>query len=287
VTPDFAKYHGLGNVYLVVDPRQTDLEPTGSISRLLCDWHYGIGGDGVLYGPVLLDGLLGVRIFNPDGSEAEKSGNGIRIFARYLHENGIITENRFHIATLGGVVDVEFLDSQAGMIRVDMGEYSFDSKRIPAVGPQRELVDERLEAGGISWRICGVSIGNPHCVVFCKQISKELAYEIGPLVENHALFPRRTNVQFTRVIDRNSLQIEIWERGAGYTLASGSSSCAAAAAMYQMGMTDSQVEVNMPGGKLDIVLKNHRAQLTGPVTKVAEGQFSQELWAALRSSTNS
>jgi diaminopimelate epimerase len=285
VTADFFKYQGLGNVYLVVDPQKSNLQPTGDGSRLLCDWHYGIGGDGVLYGPILVDGLPGMRIFNPDGSEAEKSGNGIRIFARYLYEQKYLSETRFRIATLGGVVEVELLDAQAGLIRVDMGEYTFLSSQIPAAGPERQMVDERLEAGGKLWRICGVSIGNPHCVAFCGEISKQLALEYGPLVENHSLFPRRTNVQFARIIDRQNIEIEIWERGAGYTLASGSSSCAAAAAAHRLGMVDNQVQVRMPGGILDIFLNDNRAMLTGPVVKIAEGQFSQELWNILRNRT--
>ena len=275
---DFHKYHALGNVYLVIDPNKTRLNLSGDTIKLMCDWHYGIGSDGILYGPLFEDGEIQLRIFNPDGSAAEKSGNGIRIFSRYLFETGYVAASPFTLSTPGGKVRVEILDDQASRIKVDMGTVNFHSVRIPAAGEPRDIVDEVLPVGAESLRVSCVSIGNPHCVVRVDDVSRETALRLGPLVENHVMFPRRINVQFLKVIDRRNIRIEIWERGAGYTLASGSSSCAAASAAYRLGLVDRQVQVHMPGGVLDIDIQpDEHICMTGPVTHIASGEFSAEM----------
>jgi diaminopimelate epimerase len=162
-----------------------------------------------------------------------------------------------------------------------MGQVRFTSTLIPMLGPEREVLREALEAGGRSWTICAAQIGNPHCVVLVDDPTPELAREIGPLVERHLAFPKRTNVQFMRREGERAIRIEIWERGAGYTQASGSSSCAAAAVAVRLGMCASPVTVRMPGGALEVHLDpEFRARLRGPVAFVAEGQFSAEWLAA-------
>ncbi len=275
----FKKYHGLGNDYIVIDPNTFGGEPTAEQIRLICDRHFGIGADGMLYGPIRQGKNLKVRIFNPDGSEAEKSGNGLRIFAKYLFEKGYAREKSFDIETLGGVVRAELKDESAGLIKIEMGKVIFNSKLIPATGSEREIVNEPLEIAGEIYKVTCCSIGNPHCVIPLEQISPEKAKQLGPLVENHEIFPNRTNVQLLKVINRNTISIEIWERGAGYTLASGSSSCAAACAARRLGLVDNEVIVKMPGGELSIAISDDYAvHMTGPVENVFEGSFGPDLF---------
>jgi len=270
---DFHKYHALGNDYLVIDPGHTKIHLDAGVVRLLCDRHYGIGSDGILYGPIIENNGIRLRIFNPDGSEAEKSGNGIRIFSKYLFDAGYVRTRFFEIATLGGTVRVELMDDAANLIKVDMGPVTFQSNRIPMNGPLREAVNEKMMFDGESYAVTCLSVGNPHCVIPVDEPSKGLALKLGPLVENSAIFPNRINMQLLKVIDRNNIRIEIWERGAGYTMASGSSSCAAASAAYKMGLVNSVVKVHMPGGVIDIEIKDGHVFMTGPVSGISRGTF--------------
>ena len=275
---DFHKYHALGNDYLVIDPQQSKIDLSPDVVRLICHRNYGVGSDGILYGPIFEDGAIRLRIFNPDGSEAEKSGNGIRIFARYLVDAGYVQTARFELMTKGGPVVVEVLDEKANLIRVDMGVVTFQSDRIPANGAVREVVDEPLEVNGETYRVTCLSIGNPHCVVPVHSISPESAKKIGPLVENHPMFPNRINVQLLKVVDRDTIRIEIWERGAGYTLASGSSSCAAASAAFRLGLVDRDITVRMPGGAIDINIRDDgHVLMTGGVSGVMRGAFLDDI----------
>ncbi|MHC4757803.1 MAG: diaminopimelate epimerase [Planctomycetota bacterium] len=275
---DFIKYHGLGNDYLVIDPKVCDIELTPEVIRMICDRHFGVGSDGILYGPLKDSSSLKVRIFNPDGSEAEKSGNGLRIFAKYLVEQGYTKESKFSVETLGGLVKVEVMNPSASLIKINMGKITFISDEIPVKGKKREVINEELQIGNEKYKVTCLSIGNPHCVIPMEEISQDKAKALGPLVENHEMFPNRINMQLLKVIDRNNIEIQIWERGAGYTLASGSSSCAAAAAAYKLGFVDEEVNVKMPGGQLLInINKNIEIEMTGPVQKVFEGSFLKEL----------
>lgn len=274
----FRKYHGLGNDYLVIDPRVHDVDLKPHAIRLICDRHFGIGADGILYGPLQGGGHLRVRIFNPDGSEAEKSGNGLRIFARYLYEKKYVNKKHFGIETLGGVVEAHIQDDSANFIRLRMGEVTFLSTEIPVKGRQREVVGEELETSAAKYRVTCLSIGNPHCVIPMDNISEEKARALGPLIENHPLFPNRINMQLSRVIDRGTIEIRIWERGAGYTLASGSSACAAAAAAHKLGLVGDKVTVEMPGGNLLVEIgPDKKIYLTGAVEGVFEGCFHADL----------
>jgi diaminopimelate epimerase len=274
---DFHKYHALGNDYIVIDPRNTDIELTPENIRLICHRNFGIGSDGILCGPIMDGDRIGVRIYNPDGSEAEKSGNGIRIFSRYLIEAGYVSSRSFLLQTKGGEVAVELLADGADLIKVDMGRATFQSNEIPAIGPSREIVDEALDLAQGSFQVTCLSVGNPHCVVPLTKISEERAREIGPEIESHAMFPNRINVQLLEVMDRRNIRIEIWERGAGYTLASGSSSCAAACAAHRLDFVDAQVSVHMVGGIMEIEIgEDGHIHMTGPVSSVAEGNFSVE-----------
>ncbi len=276
----FYKYHGLGNDYIVLDPLEFgDSLKAGQIRRI-CHRHCGIGSDGILFGPFAHEsGALAVRIFNPDGSEAEKSGNGLRIFARYLYDRERVTQAPFEIATSGGLVTARV--SNGGLtVSVDMGTVSFDSRKIPVTGADREVINEFLEAGGERLQFCAATIGNPHCVIVQDEISPEQTRRLGPFIETHALFPNRTNVQFAKILDRTSIAVEIWERGAGYTLASGSSASATAAVARRLGLCDPEITVHMPGGKLDIrIHEDDSISMTGPVTRIAGGHMHPELFA--------
>lgn len=273
----FSKYSALGNDYIVIDPYKNLINLNPENIKRICDRNFGIGSDGILYGPEYIDGKISLRILNPDGSEAEKSGNGIRIFARYLWEKKYITVKEFEISTKGGTVNISILDSDSSLVKVDMGVVSFDSAVIPVNGEKREVVREQVIIDGQELCCTCLTIGNAHCIVEMTEVSKEAAIKSGPLLENNRIFPNRTNVQFMKVIDRSNIQIEIWERGAGYTLASGSSSCAAASAAFKLGLTDNHINVHMPGGMIEIEIdKNGHVLMTGNVDSVYEGELSTQ-----------
>ncbi|HMJ88848.1 MAG TPA: diaminopimelate epimerase [Candidatus Acidoferrum sp.] len=277
---NFFKYHALGNDYIVIDPQSFATEMTDERIKAICHRNFGVGSDGILYGPLPSErAAFRLRIFNPDSSEAEKSGNGLRIFCRYLFDQQLVKENKeFMIETLGGVVRATVFDA-GKMVRVDMGRVSFWSDEIPMTGPRREVLREELSVRGRPFNICAATIGNPHCIIPMAQITDELAKTYGPHIETHASFPKKTNVQFLQVLDRNNIRIEIWERGAGYTLASGSSSSASAAVARKLGLVDGDVTVHMPGGSLKIeIADDYAIRMTGPVTKVAEGTMHPELF---------
>ncbi len=276
----FYKYHALGNDYLVLDPRDypNETAPTPRQIRVICHRNFGIGSDGILWGPLrAADADFGLRIFNPDGSEAEKSGNGLRIFSRFLWDRGLVKTPRFTIATPGGVVEAEVKNGHR--ITVAMGRVSFESGKIPVSGPPREVLNEQITILDRTFTFCAATIGNPHCVIPLAEISPELARKYGPGIETHPNFPNRTNVQFMQVLDRNNLRLEIWERGVGYTLASGSSSAAASAVAHRLGLVDRQVAVHMPGGQISVEIgPEYAIRITGPVVKVAEGTLHPELF---------
>ncbi|MBW2011798.1 MAG: diaminopimelate epimerase [Deltaproteobacteria bacterium] len=276
----FYKYHGLGNDYIVLDPADIGSLLTESQIQLICHRNYGIGSDGILFGPLETSTCdFAVRIFNPDGSEAEKSGNGLRIFSRYLWDKGLVREKPFTVFTQGGKVRCR-LDDKGRSISVEMGKVSFESDMIPVKGPLREVLNEKIVLDGEELIFCGVTVGNPHCVILRDEISPEETKKWGSVIENDPRFPNRTNVQFMKIIDRSNIRLEIWERGAGYTLASGSSSSAAAAVAFRLGLCDSQVLVHMPGGELEIsISEDYSISLTGPVTKIAEGTLSPEMFS--------
>lgn len=278
-----AKYHALGNDYIVVDPKYLPMNMSEDNIRMLCDRNFGVGSDGILYGPLTEQEPFEVRIFNPDGSEAEKSGNGLRIFAKYLFDAGYLNgSTEFDVLTKGGLAHSTLLHKRAELVEVDMGIPSFKSRDIPVNGEARDVVAEEINLGGTPFRMTCVSVGNPHCVIVVDRATKALAQTLGPIVVDHALFPNRVNLQLIEVISRHAIKIEIWERGAGYTLASGSSSCAAAAAAYRLGLTDSHVTVMMPGGELDIRIDESRhIFMRGSVNAVFEARLSDALVYAL------
>ncbi len=271
----FFKYHALGNDYLVLDPQDAPQCPSPEDTVKICHRNFGLGSDGILYGPEKSEGAdFGLRILNPDGSEAEKSGNGLRIFAKYLFDTGRVSDKPFTVNTLGGKVTCQVRKGGAE-IEVEMGRVSFHSDDIPVNGEPREVLNEPVEVKGKTWSTYAATIGNPHVVLPMEKVTKELAHELGPVLENMtSRFPNRTNVQLLQVLDRNNIQIEIWERGAGYTLASGSSSSAAAAVAHKMGACDGDITVHCPGGDIGIkVAPDFSITMVGPATRVGEYQM--------------
>ncbi|MCG3777727.1 MAG: Diaminopimelate epimerase [Nitrospira sp.] len=274
----FFRGHGLGNDYIVMDPKELSFPLSPSRIKAICDRNWGLGSDGILALAETKKADFGLRIYNPDGSEAEKSGNGLRIFARYLHATGKTKKHHFTVETKGGLVTIELhLDrhGDASSVTVEMGKASFGPASLPCTLTANELITQPIEAAGQLLMFTGVSVGNPHCVVFKpagQSWSRKDLLTLGPALENHVLFPKRTNVQLAVPIGPKALFILIWERGAGETQASGSSSCAAASAAVKLGLVTSPVTVKMPGGQLNIkVAKDFSLTMKGPVAEVARG----------------
>ena len=280
----FFKGHGLGNDYIVVDPEELDFKPTPARVRALCDRHEGIGGDGVLVLVPSSRAHFGLRVFNPDGSEAEKSGNGLRIFARFLQATRRTRRRRFTVETRGGIVELTLdldVHGEAHHVTAAMGRASFRPEDLPCTLDVPELIEQPLRVGSRTLRFTGISVGNPHCVVFRpkgRSFSERELREIGPALETHRIFPRFTNVQLAVPVGPRDLSLLIWERGAGPTRSSGSSACAAAAAGVRLGLVKSPVTVRMPGGSLRVdVGEGFEVSLAGPVSEVARGQLAAEL----------
>jgi diaminopimelate epimerase len=279
----FTKGHGLGNDYLVMDERDLPAPLSARAITRICDRNWGVGSDGILLLVPSARADFGLRIFNPDGSEAEKSGNGLRIFAKYLWDHGHAKRETFTVDTRGGVVECQ-LHVRAGrmnFVTVEMGRATFRAPEIPMTGPGGEAVDVPLTlTGGARLTVTAVSVGNPHCVVFVDHLDEGEARRLGPQIETHPAFPNRTNVQFARAAARDTVEILIWERGAGFTLASGSSSCGAASAAVRTGRCDhGRVSVRMPGGELAVhVRPDWSLRLEGPVEEVCTGTLTREFF---------
>jgi diaminopimelate epimerase len=276
---EFLKYHALGNDYLVLTSENLEYagtELTVEQVRKICHRNFGLGSDGILIGGKDTSGnRFRLTIFNPDGSKAEKSGNGLRIFARSLWDRELVKELPFQIMTSGGLVSAQ-VESSGKSVTVEMGSVTFQSDSIPVTGKSREVLNETLEINGEEISFCAATIGNPHCIVLNHKISAEEAGRIGPLLEIHPNFPNRTNVQLLEVLNRGTIRIEIWERGVGYTLASGSSSSAAAAVAHRLGFCDAEIAVLMPGGQIDIAIsENYEITMKGSVTRI--GKMSLDL----------
>lgn len=286
----FVRSHGLGNDYIVMDPVSLSFELTPQNIIRICNRNTGVGSDGILALEKSGSSLAKLRIYNPDGSEAEKSGNGLRIFCKFLFEHGYTEKTFFEIETAGGNVQAQLhlVVGKAAAVTVDMGKAEFKAAKIPVNVPntEAEVLDKKIPLflDGEGLAINCVSMGNPHCVVFAKDIdeAEKFAHEVGPILEKHPLFPNRTNVQFAVVNSRKEVSIRIWERGAGYTLASGSSSCAVAAVCVKTGKTDGDLTIHMPGGDLFLkVSPSFDLTMRGPVEEICLGTVTGELLQSL------
>lgn len=277
----FVKSHGLGNEYIVLDQDNICFELTVRAIQKICNVHFGIGSDGILLKVPTRKADFGLRILNPDGSEAEKSGNGLRIFAKYLYDHDFTKSKSFSIETPGGIVRAEVVEERngkAGTVKVDMGKAIFESSKIPVKASTAECIDYTLNLEYRDYQINCVSVGNPHCVILKDELDEKEVKTFGPQIENNPMFPNRINVQFAKVVSCSEVEIMIWERGAGWTLASGSSSCAVASVMVKHGLTDQNLTIKMQGGQLKIEIDNDwNIRMTGEVREVATGVLSEEL----------
>lgn len=283
---EFTKYHGLGNDFILIDNRASSepvLTPAEAVK--LCDRHFGIGADGVIFA---LPGKNGsdysMRIFNSDGSEPEMCGNGIRCLAKFLADLGAPPANTpqkqtsdsvYKIHTLAGMMVPQLRAD--GQVRVDMGTPRLLAAEIPTtlVASSRQVIEEPLEVAGKSWLVTCVSMGNPHCVTFVDDVAAIPLEVIGPQFEHHPVFPKRTNTEFIQVIRRDYLKMRVWERGAGATLACGTGACASLVAAVLTGRCERFATVELPGGCLEIEWSatDEHLYMTGPAVRVFEGKI--------------
>ena len=272
----FTKWQGCGNDFVLVDARKSGLfANVAALSKQVCDRHYGIGADGLIF--VLSSSVADfcMRIFNADGSEAEMCGNGIRCFARYLYDNGITKKRKFTVETGAGILVPEIVRQDGAItgVRVDMGEPVLAADEVPVTGyGSGRAVDVPIEVAGSDWRMTAVSMGNPHCVVFVDDLASVPIERIGHLFETQARFPKKTNTEFVQVLDRTHLRMRVWERGAAITLACGTGSCATLVAAVLTGRSERAADIILDGGTLhnEWAADNH-LYMTGPAVEVFSG----------------
>ncbi len=274
----FAKIHGLGNDFVIVDHKELPHDDYKTLAIKVCDRHFGIGADGLIlvFPSEIAD--FKMRIFNVDGSEAEMCGNGIRCFAKYLYEHDLTHEKKITIETLAGIIIPHLVinNGKVDQVRVDMGEPRLKRSEIPATGNEERVVDEPLDVKGQIYRITGVSMGNPHCITFVDHVDDIVLDVIGPMIESHPLFPQKTNVEFIEVVDRNEIKMRVWERGSGITLACGTGACASVVACALNNKTERKVKVHLPGGDLLIEwAENNHVYMTGSATEVFVGEMEE------------
>ena len=277
----FTKMEGLGNDFVVVDTRTEKLSGVNlaEFAEAVCDRHFGVGADGLILIDTSTHSDYRMRVFNPDGSEPEMCGNGIRCFARYLYEHEPRKKELFSVETKGGVMlpALVLKNDQIVAVEVDMGEPALSQSKIPTtLGEKEKVVDVPLQAGGEKFSATCVSMGNPHCIIFVENLAGVRADVLGPAIETLSAFPQRTNVEFTQVISDRELRLRVWERGAGETLACGTGACAALVAGVLTGRTQRQAVVHLPGGPLQIewLESNNHVMMTGPARTVFEGTYT-------------
>jgi diaminopimelate epimerase len=276
----FTKMHGIGNDFVVLNCLSEELpeDQLPEISRKLNHRKFGIGGDGLILVLPSKKADFRMRMLNPDGSEAEMCGNGIRCFAKYVYDRRLIADQHVKVETLAGVkaLKLQTRSGKAESVQVDMGQPRLRRSEIPMRGDDAERVmAESLKADGRRFLITAVSMGNPHVVIFDDNLDALDVERFGPLVENHKSFPQRTNVQFVRVCSTSEIVLRTWERGAGVTLACGTGACASVVASAMNGMTGKKVNVHLAGGDLVIEwMGDNRVLMTGPADEVFEGDVA-------------
>ncbi len=289
----FFKGHALGNDYIVVDPATLDFRLDPGAIRFICDHNRGVGGDGIIGVGSSQRADFGISIYDADGSEAETSGNGLRIFALYALLTANATQNEFEVETKAGISRVRLEvdpDGEVVWASASMGRASFSPADLPCTLAAYELVNAAVRVQDRWLNFTGVSVGNPHCVVFSDEgdtWTREDLLRLGPELERHPLFPNRVNVQLASVEGPTAIEIMIWERGSGETLASGSSSCGAASAAVRLGLVRSPVVVTAPGGSVSIEVDDEfNVTLTGPVSAVCHGSLSSSFIKTVRTTSD-
>lgn len=271
----FTKMHGIGNDYLYIDARRKKLKNIDDLAKRMSHRNFGVGSDGII---LILNSSVAdfkMRIFNADGSEAEMCGNGIRCFAKYVYDHGLIKKKKISIETLAGIKNIELFTrhDKVSKVRVDMGEPILLRERIPMQGDPGMVIDEDLQLDGIKFKITAMSMGNPHAVIYVEDVENFPVKKYGPMIENHPLFPKRTNVEFVQVISKKEVVQRTWERGSGETLACGTGASAVTVAGILTKRTERNITVHLSGGDLEIEWNenNNRVYMTGPAVEVFEG----------------
>jgi diaminopimelate epimerase len=278
------KMHGLGNDFIIIDDRKDDFPLQGApgLAKAVCHRGFGVGGDGLVFIKPSQRGDFRMRIFNSDGSEAEMCGNAIRCLAKYAYEEGLTAAEALYIETLQDLRQLR-LKVEKGvvtLVEVDMGKPVLDPRLIPVDVQKERAVGEEVTAGGKTYTYTAVSMGNPHCVIFGTADPAREAKNTGPLLESHPIFPKKTNVEFVRVLNRQEIEVWVFERGVGLTLACGTGACAAAVAAALNGFTEREVTVHLPGGALKIAwAKDNRVFMAGPARYVFTGELNKA-WLA-------
>lgn len=273
----FSKWHGLGNDFVIVNGLEEKIDNYHDMAIEVCDRHFGIGADGLV---VILPSAIAdfqMRIFNSDGSEAEMCGNVTRCIARYVYEHNLTDKKKITLETKAGIIKPEliFIDGQLSTVRVDMGEPRLTRAEIPMLGNENEqVINEVLLVGGDEYQITCASMGNPHCIVFVEDITTIDLSLIGPKIETHSAFPKKTNVEFVQVLNKQRLRMRVWERGAGVTMACGTGTCATLVAAVLNNKTDRQATVEVDGGELFIEWgSNNHIYMSGPAIEVFRGKY--------------
>jgi diaminopimelate epimerase len=275
----FTKMHGLGNDYLVVEAmqRQPEEGKLPALARALSDRHFGIGADGLILVLPSRVGDFRMRVFNSDGSEAEMCGNGVRLFAKYLYEHGLTQARELEIETLAGIIRprLRVKGGEVVRVKVDMGEPRLRRSQIPMKGKEAlQVVGEKLRVNGHRFEITAVSMGNPHCVVFVEDVERMPVEKLGPAIERHDAFPRRTNVEFAQIVSDSQIKMRVWERGAGETLACGTGASATLVAAVLNGLAQRKAVVNLRGGDLQVHWRaeDNHVFIEGPAAEVCTGE---------------
>ena len=279
---DFVKMHGLGNDFILIGCLHKSLGDSSFLSYLtkkLCDRNFGIGADGLILILPSSKADLRIRIFNFDGSEAQMCGNGIRCFAKYAYENKLVSKIKFTVETLAGIITPEliFKDKEISGIKVDMGIPKLKRREIPMEGEDTPtVVNETLKINSKQiFKITCISMGNPHCIIFVNDVQSIPVDEIGPKIENHPLFPEKTNVEFIQILNRKEINFRVWERGVGETLACGTGACASLVASVLNKKTGHQALIHLPGGDLNIQWADDgHVYMTGPAELIFRGEMT-------------
>lgn len=272
----FTKMHGLGNDYIYVNCFEETVENPSEVAKKVSDRHFGIGSDGLVLIMPSERADFKMRMFNSDGSEAEMCGNAIRCVGKYVFDRGMTNKNVIRVETLAGikVLELTVQDGKAKLVKVDMGEPILKPENIPVNSDKEIFRTEPVEIDGKEFKVTCVSMGNPHAVSYVKNVDIFPLEKIGPKMEHHPLFPKRINAEFVEVIDRTTLKMRVWERGAGETLACGTGACAVLVASVLNGVSERKATVKLLGGDLIIEWNenNNHVYMTDPAVKVFEGE---------------
>ena len=271
----FTKMHGLGNDYVYVNCFEEKIDNPPAVARFVSDRHFGIGSDGLIMINPSQKADFEMEMYNADGSRGEMCGNGIRCVAKYVYDYGLTDKTQISVETLGGIkyLDLTVEDGKVSLVKVDMGKPELEADRIPIISEREQVIDEPIEVDGKEYHMTGVSMGNPHAVIYVDDVKGLDLEKTGPKFENHERFPKRINTEFVHCIDRQTVEMRVWERGSGETLACGTGACAVAVSSILNNLTDTQVTVKLLGGDLQIEWdrEKDRVFMTGPATVVFDG----------------